>query len=347
MNIQARSASSQRPDAGKAEPAVHFVVVMDPIHVADMLYGPGLGALLATGAVALHPTAFADLDSEPARRALAAADVLITGWGAPHITAEQLAAAPRLKYLLHAGGQAGHVLPAELGRDLQLSNAGWINAIPVAEFTFAMIILANKQAFRTRNLYRQRRGFVNRELEFPKAGNRDKVIGIVGASRIGRIVMERLGDIEVSIKLYDPHVSSAEAARLGAELVSLDTLMASSDIVSLHPPLNETTQGMIGAGQLALMRDGATLINTARGLIVDQDALVAELARGRIEAILDVTHPEVLPKDHPLYDMPNVFLTPHISGSMGPEISRMGAHVASELSRIVNGQPLAFPETAP
>lgn len=157
--------------------------------------------------------------------------------------------------------------------------------------------------------------------------------------------MERLGDIEVSVLLYDPYISAGDAKRLGVELVSLDHLMASSDVVSLHPPLAPETSGMITARHLSLMQDGATLINTSRGAILDQQALVAELESGRIEAVLDVTEPDVLPSDHPLYDLPNVFLTPHISGSMGPEIGRMGAHVASELNRIVLGLPLAFPET--
>lgn len=347
MLIRERSASTSVPDPQVDAAPVRFMVLLDPPHVADMLYGPGLNALVATGATPVNPMPFTDLNSDAARAALAATDVLITGWGAPQLSSGDLEAAPRLRYVLHAGGQAAHFLPPIAGRDVQIANAGWINAIPVAEFTFAMIILANKQAFRTRNLYHDRRDFVNRELEFPAAGNRGKLVGIVGASRIGRIVMERLGDIEVSIKLFDPYVDAAGAMRLGAELVSLDDLMATSDIVSLHQPLNAQTQGMITARHLSLMKDGATLINTARGLVVDQDALVKELSTGRIDAILDVTHPEVLPADHPLYDLPNVFLTPHISGSMGPEIGRMGAHIASELSRIVRGQPLAFPEIAP
>ncbi len=320
------------------------MVLLDPPHLADMLFGPALATLAATGAQPLSPAPFADLQSAEARSALAKAQVLITGWGAPRLTAAQLDAAPKLRYVLHAGGQAAHFLPPAPRRNIQLSNAGWINAIPVAEFTFAMIVLANKQTFRLHNLYRDRRDFVHREVEFPAAGNRGKVIGIVGASRIGRIVMERLGDIDVAIKLFDPFIAAAEARRIGAELVSLDELMATSDIVSLHPPLNAATHGLVTARHLSLMRDGTTLINTSRGQVVDQDALVAELSTGRIDAILDVADPDVLPSDHPLYDMPNVFLTPHISGSMGPEIERMGSHVASELSRIVRGEPLAFPE---
>lgn len=344
MLTRERSAPISAPSTQPDSAAISFMVLLDPPHVADMLFGPELAALTATGATALNPAPFADLTSDAARAALAEATVLVTGWGAPQLTAEQIKAAPNLRYVLHAGGQAAHFLPAALRSDIQLSNAGWINAIPVAEFTFAMIVLANKQTFRIHNLYRERRDFVHREVEFPEVGNRGKVIGIVGASRIGRIVMERLGDIEVSVKLFDPYIDLTEAKRLGAELVSLDALMATSDIVSLHPPLNAATEGMITAGHLSLLRDGATLINTSRGAIVDQDALVAELSTGRIDAILDVTHPEVLPPDHPLYELPNVFLTPHISGSMGPEIGRMGAHIASELSRIVAGEPLAFPE---
>jgi phosphoglycerate dehydrogenase-like enzyme len=340
--------SRERPESNSDTPAsaIGFVVVLDPAYLADRLFGPGLAALTATGATALHPTPLSDLDSADSRAVLAQTDVLITGWGAPRLTAEQLDAAPRLRYVLHAGGQAAHFMPPRPGRGIQLSNAGWINAIPVAEFTFAMIVLANKQAFHIRNIYRDRRSFVNRELEFPHAGNRNKVVGIVGASRIGRIVMERLGDIDVSVQLFDPYMPPAEAKRLGVALVSLEDLMATSDIVSLHPPLNAQTEGMITARHLALLRDGATLINTSRGAIVDQDALVAQLETGRIEAILDVTNPEVLPADHPFYALPNVFLTPHISGSMGPEIGRMGEHIAGELSRIVGGQPLAFPEAS-
>lgn len=344
MPIEDLSARLSAPGLTATSTPVSFIVLLDPPHVADLLYGPNLKALTATGARALSMAPFTTLESEEARKALAAADVLITGWGAPRLTAEQINAAPRLRYVLHAGGQAAHFLPPLAGRDIALSNAGWINAIPVAEFTVAMIILANKQAFRARALYSARRDFVNREIEFSAAGNRDKVIGIVGASRIGRIVMERLGDLDVSIKLFDPYIAPAEAARLGAERVSLDELMATSDVVSLHPPLTAETDGMITARHLALMRDGAMLINTARGRIVDQDALVAELTCGRIDAILDVTDPEVLPADHPLYTLPNVFLTPHISGSMGSEIARMGEHVASELDRVMRGKPLAFPE---
>lgn len=327
------------------ENPVGYVLALDPPELAEQLFGSGLESLDFPGAVPLNSRPFASFDDEESRAALAQADVLITGWGAPTLSDEHLDSAPNLKYVLHAGGQAKAFLPASVHeRDITVSNAGWVNAIPVAEFTVAMIILANKQAFQAQRLYRERRSLIDRELEFPTAGNVDKTIGVIGASRIGRIVIERLGDLDVGVLVYDPFLAPAEAARLGARLVELDELMTSSDVVTVHPPLNSSTVGLIGATELGAMRDGATLINTSRGLIVDQDALLAELRTGRIEAILDVTHPEVLPADDDLYRLPNVFLTPHIAGSMGAEIRRMGRHVGSELERITRGQPLAFPE---
>lgn len=338
------SASPESSARLTGEP-VGFVLAMDPPDLAEHLFGEGLSALQIDGAAAVNATPFASFRDSDAREALSRAQVLITGWGAPELTDEDLDAAPGLRFVLHAGGQGSTLLPPSAkSRGISVSNAGWVNAIPVAEFTVAMIILANKQTFQARRLYAERRRFVDRELEFPTAGNLGKTVGIVGASRIGRIVIERLADLDVEIVVFDPYLSQPEALRLGVRSVSLEELMRISDVVTLHPPLNTATTNMIGADQLALMRDGSTLINTSRGLIVDQDALLAELRTGRIEAILDVTHPEVLPRNNELYVLPNVFLTPHIAGSMGFEIRRLGQHVATELERIARAQPLAFPE---
>lgn len=345
MTLTDHAATRTRPGSDSRRKAVGFIALMDPPALAERLFGPAFEALRHAGATPLHALAYPSLDMPGARDALAEAEVLITGWGAAPLTDRHLDAAPRLRYVLHAGGEAAPLLPASTAeRGITVSNAGWINAIPVAEFTVAMIVLANKHAFQARRLYWRRRDQIDRELEFPTAGNVGKTIGIVAASRIGRLVIERLAGFDLTVQLYDPFIAPADATRLGVRLVSLEQLMATSDIVTLHPPLTDATAGMITARHLGLMRDGATLINTARGRIVDQDALILELRNGRIEAILDVTDPEVLPPDNELHTLPNVFLTPHVSGSMGPEIRRMGEHVASEINRIVLGQPLAFPE---
>ncbi|GAB3610952.1 hydroxyacid dehydrogenase [Humibacter ginsengiterrae] len=342
------TAEAESALAASPRSTIGFAMAMNPPELAEHLFGVDLEALRIDGAKALHPSPFTSFDQPDARDVLERADVLITGWGAPALTDHDLDRAPRLRYVLFAGGQGSILLPPSARhRGIQVSNAGWMNAIPVAEFTVAMIVLANKQTFEARRLYRTRRTRIDREREFPTAGNREKTVGIVGASRIGRIVIERLRSLDLHVQVYDPFLTDTEARRLGVRRVDLDELMLTSDIVTLHPPLNPSTEGMIDAALLGSLPDGSTLINTSRGGIVDQDALVAELRTGRIEAILDVTTPEVLPPDHELYTMPNVFLTPHISGSMGTEIRRLGDHVATELERIVNELPLAFPEVLP
>jgi phosphoglycerate dehydrogenase-like enzyme len=100
---------------------------------------------------------------------------------------------------------------------------------------------------------------------------------------------------------------------------------------------------MLDARRLALLADGATLINTARGSLVDMEALTKELTSGRIDAVLDVTEPEILPADSPLYDLPNVLLTPHIAGSMGGELRRLAHSALDELDRYSRGLPFTHP----
>jgi phosphoglycerate dehydrogenase-like enzyme len=124
--------------------------------------------------------------------------------------------------------------------------------------------------------------------------------------------------------------------------VGLDHLLESSDLVSLHAPLLPETVGMIGANELARLRDGAVLVNTARGALIDQGALERELATGRIRAVIDVTEPEVPAPDSPLWDLPNIVLTPHVAGSRGLELARIGEQAAGEIERLKRGEELRF-----
>ena len=173
-------------------------------------------------------------------------------------------------------------------------------------------------------------------------GNYRRTVGIVGASRIGRRVIELLRHFDYRILLYDPLVGPEGAAALGAEKADLDPLMARSDIVSLHAPSLPETRHMIDARRLSLMKEGATLINTARGALVDEAALIDRLKTGAIHAVIDVTDPEVPEASSPLYDLPNVFLTPHIAGAIGLERTRLGEMAVDEIARFVAGRPLDF-----
>jgi phosphoglycerate dehydrogenase-like enzyme len=154
---------------------------------------------------------------------------------------------------------------------------------------------------------------------------------------VGRRLLELLRPFDFGVLLHDPYATPHEAAALGAEPVPLETLLSRSDIVTLHAPDLPGTYRMLDAARLSLLRDGAVLINTSRGALVDPDALTGELVSGRLSAILDVTEPEPLPADSPLYRLPNVVLTPHIAGSLGNELERLGRTVVAELERLAAG----------
>jgi phosphoglycerate dehydrogenase-like enzyme len=315
------------------ENVIEYAVAMGSEQLAERLFGPGYEALAGVPARRVGEV-LTEFESDEARRLLSRAEVLLTGWGAPSLPASVLRHAPRLRRVIHAGGGAGYLFPDGVA-GVETSDVGAANAIPVAELTLAMIIMANKDAFRARDLLRERRALIDREEEFPTAGNYRRTVGLVSASRIGRLVIDLLRPFPtLRVLVYDPFLTPDDAEGLGVEKVELADLARRSDVVSLHAPVVPDTVGMIDAGFLALMRDGATLINTARGVVVDAPALEKELVSGRINAMLDVTDPaEPLPPASPLYDLPNVFLTPHIAGSMGTELRRMGDWVAADLAR--------------
>jgi phosphoglycerate dehydrogenase-like enzyme len=172
------------------------------------------------------------------------------------------------------------------------------------------------------------------------------VVGVVGASRIGRMVIELLQAYDVDVVVSDPYLSAADASALGARLVELDELCSTSDVVTVHAPDLPETHHLVDARRLALMRDGATLVNTARGALVDTVALAGEVSSGRLDAVLDVTDPEPLPPSSPLWEAPSALVTPHLAGSLGNELARLGAHAVSEIERYAAGKPFASPVSA-
>ena len=271
---------------------------------------------------------------------LDAVEILVTGWGVPRLDDEALARMPKLRAIFHAAGTIRPFLaPGALESGITVCAAADANAGPVAEFTFAQIVLALKRAGRLAQRYRTQR--LPRDLRgMPTLGTHGVTVGVVGASRVGRKVIERLHSLDSRVLLADPYVDPSEARMLGAELVPLDELCARSDVVTLHAPLTPSTIRLVGERQLGRMRDGAVLVNTARGGIVDHAALAPHLVSGRLDAWLDVTDPEPLPDDSPLWDLPNVVLTPHIAGALGNEVSRLGDQAVAELGRYLDGAPL-------
>ncbi|WDZ87338.1 2-hydroxyacid dehydrogenase [Micromonospora cathayae] len=165
-----------------------------------------------------------------------------------------------------------------------------------------------------------------------------KRVLIVGAGSIGAALRARLVPFEVSVTLV-ARTARPEQGVHGVD--ALPALLPEADVVVLLVPLTEETRGLVDADFLAAMPDGALLVNAARGPVARTDALLAELRTGRIAAALDVTDPEPLPADHPLWELPNVLITPHVAGSVRGLLPRAYRLVAEQWDRLAAGRPLA------
>lgn len=311
---------------------------------ATAVLGPGALAALGQVCDLVPDTVLDDFTTGQARSVLADVEVLVTGWGCPPLDAAALSAAPRLRAVVHtAGSVRGHITEECWERGIEVSSAAAANALPVAEYTVAMILLTGKQV-----LERAREFGVTRRRDdwlgvSQGVGNYGRTVGILSASLIGRRVIELLRPYDLRVLLHDPYVSDEAAAALGVRPVGIEELFASSDVVSVHTPLLPATRGLVGHDLLAAMRHDAVLINTARGAVLDQEALTEAAAAGRIRAVLDVTDPEVLPPDHPLWDCGNVTITPHLAGSQGNEWGRLADLAVAELGRWAAGDGFAHP----
>ncbi|GIJ20008.1 2-hydroxyacid dehydrogenase [Micromonospora lutea] len=233
--------------------------------------------------------------------------------------------------LLTAGADAwvGRV-PA----DVTLCDARGVHDPSTAEWVVAAI-LSQLRAFPV-----MARAQARRQWAYDEVAPTDELAGkrvlIVGAGSIGTALRDRLTPFEVEFVLV-ARTARPEQGVHGVD--ELPRLLPQADVVVLLVPLTEQTRGLVDETFLAAMRDGALLVNAARGPVARTDALVAELATGRISAALDVTDPEPLPVDHPLWEMPNVLITPHVAGSVRGLLPRAYRLVGEQIRRFVAGEP--------
>ncbi|WP_407077788.1 hydroxyacid dehydrogenase [Streptomyces phytohabitans] len=335
--------SGPAPGGGARTRRPRAVLAMAPGTAAAVLRPPALAALGAHCDL-VPPPPLDDFGTDRARAALATAELLVTGWGCPPVDAAALAAAPRLRAIVHtAGSVRGHVTEACWRRGIEVSSAASANALPVAEYTVAMILLTGKRVLERAERFRTERRADDWLRAGPDVGNYRRTVGILSASLIGRRVVELLRPYDLEVLLHDPYVSAEEAASLGGRAVALPELFARSDTVSVHTPLLPATRGLVSRELLTSMRPDAVLVNTARGAVVDQEALTDVVRQGRVRAVLDVTDPDVLPPDHPLWDCRNVLLTPHLAGSQGNEWQRLAELAVAEAARWAAGEGFAHP----
>ena len=230
----------------------------------------GLVTLLAESAVP-------DLGAVPDETA-ARVEILVTGWGAPRIDASVLGRMPRLRAIVHTAGTVAPFVGRAVWEreDIVVSTAAQANAVPVAEYALAQILLAGKRSVARSADHRRARGREGAWTATGRTGNYGAVAGLIGASRTGRLTAEHLQRFDIEVLVHDPFAGAEEIAALGARKVDLEELFRASDVVSLHAPDVPSTRGMITAEHFALMREGTTFLNTARPALVDEDALRAE-----------------------------------------------------------------------
>jgi phosphoglycerate dehydrogenase-like enzyme len=269
------------------------------------------------------------------------ADAVVTGWGTPPLTSDMLDGAPRVKAICHSAGTIRRLVPSDIWeRSIRVCSANDALAVGVAETTLGMIIAGLKNFFGARDWTREG-GWSALTFGDDKPSVTEtfrKTIGIVSASSVGRQLIRLLASFDVTVLVYDPYLSDAQAAALGVETVSLQELAERSDVFTIHAPSLPETKGLVSREILSLLPDGAIVINTARGDIIDQDALVLELTAGRLRAFLDVTWPEPPEKNHPLRFLPNVVLTPHLAGAVTNGCFRQGALVVDQLLDLAAGR---------
>lgn len=293
---------------------------------------------LATVGDLLEREPLVRFDDERAMQLLPRADVVVGHWGCPRFDDDAIATASRLRLFSYAAGTIKEIVtPALWSAGVRVTTAAAANARPVAEYTVAAILLAGKGAFALRERLRD----ASVSIKGPRPpGNVAKRVGIIGASRVGRLVIDLLAPFDLEVVVSDPFLTDDAAETLGVRRVELPELFETSDVVTVHAPNLPSTRHLVEADLLARMKTGATLINTARGALVDHDALVGELRTGRITAVLDVTDPEPLPPDDPLLSLPAAFVTPHIAGAMGTELRRLAALAIDEVERWTRGDEL-------
>ncbi|MCY3649977.1 MAG: hydroxyacid dehydrogenase [Acidimicrobiaceae bacterium] len=267
-------------------------------------------------------------------------DACITSWGVAPLDADVVAAAPRLGHLAHMGGSVKRFLSAAVWeRGMRVTSASVALARDVAETTLGLMIVGRKRIWPLGSHVRD--GGWRDSPAWDRWDARElsrSTVGLIGVGNVGRHVIELLAGFETTILVADPYLSDTEAAALGVEKVDLAELMERSDVVSIHAPATDATRHMIDGELLGRLGDGAVLINTARGSIIDEAALVDELATGRIFAFLDVTDPEPPAPNSPLRRLDNVVVTPHIAGCI-ENCHRMGELAVEEVRRYLAGEP--------
>lgn len=274
------------------------------------------------------------------------ADIIFTTWGMDKFSIDEINQYfPNLKYLFYGAGSVQHFAKEFLEKGIRVFSSASANAIPVAEYTFAQIILANKGMFQAI----RRKKFSNysaHNFSDKKAGNYKTKIGVIGVGQIGQMVCKKLKDIDCEILYYDPFLPADLAKELDIKEASLKEIFSECDCITNHLANKTELEKIFDYDLFHRMKPYGVFINTGRGKQVDEKGLCKAMREcGTRTAILDVTVKEPPNIFSPLRNMRNIILTPHIAGSLGDEVVRMGAYMYEECNRILSGENSQFEVT--
>ena len=269
-------------------------------------------------------------------------EIVFSNWGMPELSYEQVKRyLPNIKAVFYAGGNVRAFGAPFFQMGAKIYATSHTNAVPASEYALAQILLATKGIHRANRMYcdpltyKQARKDVS-----SRSGNYQASVGILGVGRVGSKLAQLLRSFDLNIYGCDPYLSPQRAKELGVTLLEKEELFSTCDVITCHLPEWSNLRNTVGYAEFSAMQPHATFINVAQDLPVDQDALIRALSEVPTKtAILDTTNPMPLPGEHPLLHMPNVILTPHIAGSFGGELERMGVDVARACRAFIENRP--------
>lgn len=252
-------------------------------------------------------------------------------------TSRVIESAPSLKVIGKPGSGIDNIdLDAATRNNVQVLHTPGMNAVAVAEFNVGLLISLYRSIPSARD-HIESGGWRSERWEGSEI--RDKTIGIVGLGNTGRATAERLSPFDATLIGTDPFVDEETAAEFGVELLELEEMLTRADIVMMHARLNEHTHHLIGADELELLDESAVIINTARGQLIDEDALIEQLESDRLGgAALDVYSVEPPADDNQLFDLPNVITTPHLAGATTETRTNVLRTTAKNVVSALNGE---------
>ena len=264
-------------------------------------------------------------------------DAVITGWGHPMLDKDVLENNERLKLIVHTGGTVGNLIDSyAYEKGIRVFSGNKLYAESVAEGTIAYILMALRRI--PDYIESLREGGWRTEADIWE-GLLDKTIGIVGLGTISRIVIQMLQPFRVKIKVFSHYEIEPDfIEKQGIEVATLEEIFTTCDVISIHSALNEENRGLIGKRHFEMMKDGSLFLNTARGAVIDEEALIEELEKKRFRAVLDVYGNEPLAADSKLRTLKNVYCIPHMAGPTLDRRMRITKALIDEMRRFFNGE---------